>query len=309
MAENPFKDTPLQLLQHPLFAGKQVEVWIKRDDLNHPHIQGNKWRKLKYNLYEARLNNYKTLLTFGGPWSNHIYSTAAAGQLFHFKTIGIIRGEEPAVKSATLQFAESCGMELYYMDRAMYREKDNPDNIESLHVQIGEFYHVPEGGTNLLALEGVAEIIEELDIDFDCLCTACGTGGTLAGLVSGLQGQKQVIGFSSLKGEDKLTPRVNELVEQYTGKTFNNFRINFDYHFGGYAKVNTELIDFIKRFKAEHGIQLDPVYTGKLFYGLYDMISKDYFKPGTRIIALHTGGLQGLAGYSEYFDSSPELSK
>lgn len=304
MAENPFRDAPLQLLHHPLFTEKKVEVWVKRDDLNHPHIQGNKWRKLKYNLYEARLNNYKTLLTFGGAWSNHIYSTAAAGRLFHFKTIGIIRGEEPGVKSATLQFAANCGMELYYMDRAMYREKDKPESIESLRVQIGDFYHIPEGGTNRWALEGVAEIIDELNIDFDYLCTACGTGGTLAGLVSGLQGQKQLIGFSSLKGADQLTPRVHELVGEFTGKAFSNFRVNFDYHFGGYAKVTNDLIDFIKEFKARHDIQLDPVYTGKMFYGLLDMISKDYFKPGSRIIALHTGGLQGLKGYAEYFDAS-----
>lgn len=297
--ENPIKESPLQLLSSDLLTEKDITLYIKRDDLIHEHIQGNKWRKLKYNLYNARLNKQNTLLTFGGAYSNHIYATAAAARLFHFKAIGIIRGEEPAIKSATLEFAAAQGMELYYMDREMYRAKDDPDNIESLKVQIGDFYHIPEGGTNMHALEGVAEIIEELDVEYDVICTACGTGGTLAGLVVGLQGSKQVLGFSSLKGEDTLTGKVNELVNEFTGNTFSNFSINFDYHFGGYAKTKPELIEFIKQFKQQHGIQLEPVYTGKMFYGLFDLIGKDYFKPGTRIVALHTGGLQGLSGYPE----------
>lgn len=296
-----FNDSPLQKIESPLLKEKEIDLYLKRDDLIHPYVQGNKWRKLKYNLLEARLNNYKTLLTFGGPFSNHIHATAAAGKLFHFKTIGIIRGEEPETVSDTLQFAAESGMDLHYMDRAMYRQKDGPASIESLRVQIGDFYYVPEGGTNRFALEGVAEIIEEIDIDFDYLCTACGTGGTLAGLVAGLKGEKQLIGFSSLKGKDTLTQRVNELVEEYCGQTFSNFSVNFDYHFGGYAKVNEELISFIKNFKKEFDIQLDPVYTGKLMYGLFDMIRKDKFPRGSRIIALHTGGLQGLCGYKEYF--------
>lgn len=297
--QNPFSDSPLQSLHDKLFEEKAVEVFIKRDELNHPHIQGNKWRKLKYNLYEARMNRQNTLLTFGGPWSNHIYATAAAAKLFHFKAIGIIRGEEPAVKSTTLEFAASQGMELYYMDREMYRQKDDPINIESLRVQIGDFYYVPEGGTNLLALQGLEEIIDELDIDYDYLCTACGTGGTIAGLLAGLKGNKQVLGFSSLKGEDSLTPLVKRLVKDYTGYDFNNFFINFDYHFCGYAKIKPELIQFIKQFKQQFGIQLEPVYTGKLFYGLFDLIRKDYFSRGSRIVAIHTGGLQGLSGFPE----------
>ncbi|HLP19518.1 MAG TPA: pyridoxal-phosphate dependent enzyme [Chitinophagales bacterium] len=297
--ENPIKESPLQLLQHPLLDEKGITLYVKRDDLIHPQVQGNKWRKLKYNLYNARQNKHNTLLTFGGPYSNHIYATAAAARLFHFRSIGIIRGEEPAIKSATLQFAAAQGMELYYMDREMYRHKDDPDSIESLHVQIGDFYHIPEGGTDMHALEGVAEIIEELDIEYDYITTACGTGGTIAGLVVGLQGQKQVIGFSSLKGEDTLTTTVNGLVSEFTGQTFSNYSINFGYHFGGYAKTKPDLIEFIKQFKAQHNIRLEPVYTGKMFYGLFDLIAKDNFNPGSRIVAIHTGGLQGLSGYPE----------
>lgn len=300
--ENPIKESPLQLLESKLLADKGITLYIKRDDLIHEHVQGNKWRKLKYNLYNARLAKQNTLLTFGGPFSNHIYATAAAARLFHFRAIGIIRGEEPAVKSATLEFADKQGMELYYMDRAMYAQKDDPDNIESLKVQIGDFYHIPEGGTNMHALDGVSEIIEEIDVEYDYICTACGTGGTIAGLVAGLQGNRQVLGFSALKGDDMLTGRVNQLVEDFTGRALPNFSINFDYHFGGYAKTKPELEDFIRSFKSEFGIRLDPVYTGKLFYGLFDLIGNDYFKPGTRIVALHTGGLQGLCGYPQLAD-------
>jgi len=299
--ENPFKESPLQKIEDDLLRDKGITLYIKRDDLIHEHIQGNKWRKLKYNLYEARLNKQNTLLTFGGAYSNHIYATAAAAKLFHFKAFGIIRGEEPVVKSETLLFAEAQGMELYYMDREMYRQKDDPMNIESLRVQIGDFYYIPEGGTNVHAVEGAEEIIEELNVPFDYVCTACGTGGTLAGLVVGLKGEKQAIGFSSLKGDDTLTANVNALVKAYTSVEFSNFSVNFDYHFGGYAKVKPELIQFIKDFKRQHNIQLEPVYTGKMFYGLFDLIAKDYFPKGSSIVALHTGGLQGLNGYKEYF--------
>lgn len=299
--QNPFNESPLQQIIDPLLQQKGVELFIKRDDLIHAHIQGNKWRKLKYNLLEARLNGYHTLLTFGGPYSNHIYATAAAAKLFHFKAIGIIRGNEASIQTSTLQYAASQGMQLHYMDRECYKQKDNPENIESLRILLGDFYYVPEGGTNQYALEGVAEVVSELDIEYDYMCTACGTGGTLAGLVSALKGSKRLIGFSSLKGDDTLTSRVNELVLDSNGEVYNNFRIMFDYHFGGYAKVNGTLIDFIKRFKKQHNIQLEPVYTAKMLYGLYDMIQQDYFEPGARIIAIHTGGLQGLCGYTKYF--------
>jgi len=274
---------------------------MKRDDLIHPHIQGNKWRKLKYNLLEARLSGQNTLLTFGGPYSNHIYALAAAAKLFHFKSIGIIRGHEPEYKSSTLQFAASQGMELYYMDREMYGLKDAQESIESLRVQIGDFYYIPEGGTNSLALEGVAELVKEIAINFEVICCACGTGGTLAGITTAINEQQQAIGFSSLKGEDMLTSKVHKLVDAYQTLPPGNFSVNFDYNFGGYAKVNNTLASFINEFKQRHNIQLDPVYTGKMMYGLYDMIEKGRFQRGTTIVAVHTGGLQGINGYPKYF--------
>lgn len=291
--------SPIQQIHDERPINKGVQLFIKRDELLHAEVQGNKWRKLKYNLQEAKKQGHSQLLTFGGAWSNHIYATAAAGNLFGFKTIGVIRGEEPKELSDTLRFALLKGMKLHYLNRDEYKRKYDESLIQALKDKYGDFYVVPEGGTNHYALQGVAEIIDELDLDFDYLCTAVGTGGTLAGLVAGLKGEKQILGFSSLKGEDGLTHEVDRMVLQYAGGVYSNFSINFQYHFGGYAKVKPELIDFIKNFKAKYNIQLEPVYTGKMMYGIFDLVSKGSFPSGTRIVALHTGGLQGLAGYRE----------
>ncbi|MES2621191.1 MAG: pyridoxal-phosphate dependent enzyme [Bacteroidota bacterium] len=297
----PFSESPLQMLSDDLLREKEITLHIKRDDLIHPHIQGNKGRKLKYNLEQAHLSATDTLLTFGGSYSNHIYATAAAAKHFGLKSIGIIRGEEHLVKSPTLQFAVSQGMQLIYTSRESYRNKETKDYLENLRAQLGDFYLIPEGGTNMHALKGVDELISEVKTDYDYMCVACGTGGTLAGLVAGLKGEKNLLGFSSLKGEDSLTAKVNALANEYSGVTYSNFKINFDYHFGGYAKVKPELIEFIKQFKQRFDILLEPVYTGKMFYGLYDLIANDYFPKGSRIVAVHTGGLQGLSGYTAYF--------
>jgi 1-aminocyclopropane-1-carboxylate deaminase len=296
--------TPLQYISEPLFQAKGVEVWLKRDDLTHPEIQGNKWRKLKYNLVEAKEEGQNTLLTFGGPYSNHIYAVAAAGKLYGFKTIGIIRGEPANEPTDTLKAAAKNDMRVLFMDRPQYKLKDDPDSIESLHVQLGDFYMIPEGGTNIFALQGCIEMVNEIKTGFDYICMPCGTGGTLAGVVAGLYGKKKAIGFSALKGEDTLTPAIAALAYDFTDKTFDNWQVNFDYHLGGYAKVNDELINFIKAFKQNHLTQLEPVYTGKMMYGLYDLIRKDYFTRGTKIVAVHTGGLQGLCGYKKEFDDS-----
>lgn len=287
-----FPPSPLQRIAHPLFSYAQVKVWVKRDDLIHPHIQGNKWRKLKENISEAQRVNANTLLTFGGRFSNHIYATAATAKLFNFRSIGVIRGEEPDVYSSTLQFAKQQGMKLVFVSRTAYAQKTDPFFIDSLKAQYGLFYLLPEGGTNELALKGVESVIEEIKQGFDYICTPCGTGGTLAGLVSGLKGKHKVLGFSVLKGEDKLTESVHQLTRSYMGTEFENFEINFDYHFGGYAKTDTELLNFIDEFYRDTGIPTEPVYTGKMFYGLLDKIKTGYFPTGSRIVVLHTGGLQ-----------------
>jgi 1-aminocyclopropane-1-carboxylate deaminase len=299
--EDVFRDSPLQRLDDALLREKGIVLYIKRDDLIHPQVQGNKWRKLKYNLHEANASEQKTLLTVGGAYSNHIYATAAAAKLFGFNAIGVIRGEEPNQKSDTLTFAASQGMELHYISRGDYSAKESPRMLESFKKRFGDFYLLPEGGTNPFALKGVAEIIAELKIDYDFITVACGTGGTLSGLLAALKGEKRVLGFSSLKGDDTLTAEVNTLTEEYCGTAYSNFKINFDYHFGGYAKVKFELVEFIKDFEQRFEIQLEPVYTGKMFYGLFDLIRKDHFPRGSHIVAIHSGGLQGLSGYKEYF--------
>lgn len=289
--------TPLQKIEDELLIAKGIQLYIKRDDLIHPLVSGNKWRKLKYNLAQARAENHHTLLTFGGPYSNHIYSTAAAARQFGFRSVGIIRGYRQALLTPTLQFAEAMGMQLVFATHEAYNTKNATDILHRAEIALPDFYSIPEGGTNEYAIKGVAEIVPQLNIHYDVLCTACGTGGTLAGLVSATENNKTVIGFSALKGEDTLTEKVKSL----SGNTSTDFSINFNYHFGGYAKVNDALIDFIKTFRTKHNIQLEPVYTGKMMYGLFDIISKDYFEPGTTIITLHTGGLQGLCGYRNFF--------
>lgn len=267
----------------------KVRLMIKREDLNHPFVTGNKWWKLKYNLEEAERLQKKTILTFGGAFSNHIYATAAAAHELNLKSIGIIRGEETLPLNPTLAFASRMDMKLHYIDRETYRKKDTTEFTEHLRNTFGDFYMIPEGGSNELAVKGVAEFSKLLNIHFDYLCCAVGTVGTLAGLISGLDTQKQIIGFSSLKGGNFL----KEDVEQYVGSNKSNWRIEASYHFGGYGKQTPVLIDFIQTFEAQHQIPLEQVYTGKMMFGIFDLIQKNYFKEGSTILAIHTGGLQG----------------
>ncbi|WP_114782200.1 1-aminocyclopropane-1-carboxylate deaminase/D-cysteine desulfhydrase [Botryobacter ruber] len=290
---------PLQQLHSPLLDQHQVQVWVKREDLLHPAISGNKWRKLKYNLLEAKRQQKETLLTFGGAYSNHIAATAAAGAEFGFKTIGMIRGEEHLPLNPTLRFAREQGMELHYMTREQYRLKNEPETVLQLAQQFQQPYILPEGGTNALAVKGCTEIVSDISIDYDYICCASGTGGTLAGIIAGLAGEKQVLGFPALKGGAFLEEEIAQLIKDYNGQSYTNWQLVTDYHFGGYAKVKPELLTFMQEFREQHHIPLDPVYTGKLMYGLFDLIQQGYFPAGSRIVAVHTGGLQGNAGFSE----------
>ena len=273
-----------------------MRLLIKREDLIHPVVSGNKWHKLKYNLIEARAQGFDTLLSFGGAYSNHIHALAGAGHELGFKTIGVIRGEEYSPLNPTLQFAVNHGMRLHYLCRSDYRRKTQPDIIRQLHEMFGNFYCIPEGGSNALAVKGCAEIAQNIEHHFNVICTACGTGGTLAGLVAGLKGDKEALGFAVLKDARFLLTQVTSLLEKSTGCSFSNWDINPDYHFGGYAKTNGELIGFINTFTSKHNISLEPIYTGKMMYGIYDLISHGYFQRGQTILAVHTGGLQGLVG-------------
>lgn len=276
-------------------TNNNVEVYLQREDLIHPYIGGNKYYKLKYNIDKAKEENYDTLLTFGGAYSNHIYAVSAAAKLFGFKSIGIIRGEEYDPLNPTLQFAVDNGMRLSYLDRKTYHNRTDPEFRKEIAKQFGDVYIIPEGGTNELALKGTAEILNNIKIDFDYICTPVGSGGTLAGLIMGLKGNKKAIGFSSLKGGEYLTETIRSLLPSVI-KQCNNWTINSDYHFEGFAKINRELIEFVNEFKVENNIQLDLIYNGKMMYGINDLISRNYFPGNSKIVAIHTGGLQGLRG-------------
>jgi 1-aminocyclopropane-1-carboxylate deaminase len=225
-----------------------IRLFLKRDDLINPDIPGNKWRKLKYNIVTARELEASTLLTFGGSYSNHIRATAAAGRYFGFKTIGIVRGEEHLPLNKSLAYAASKGMALAYIDRATYRVKDSPYVLNMLRDQYGDFYMIPEGASNSAAVRGCAELPGEIDVDFDFICCACGTGGTIAGISVGLTRGQQVIGFSALKG-DFLTGDVARLQRSSVGKVLANWSINTEFHFGGFARRRPELDAFLSGFE------------------------------------------------------------
>ena len=288
--------TPIQEIRTSLTQEKGVELYVKREDLNHPDISGNKLRKLQYNLKAAKEQGFHKLLTFGGAFSNHIYATAAAGQLFDFETIGIIRGEEHLPLNPTLDFAQSCGMEIHYMDRTRYRLKNSLIVLNELKKKHGEFYLIPEGGTNDLAIKGCQEILIEEEKSFDYYVLSVGTGGTLAGIIQGLTGVKKIIGISSLKGEF-LEVEINSLFRQYNLPEYDNWYVNQEYHFGGYAKTSDELFQFIETMDKEHNLPLDPVYTGKALFGTMDLIKKGDIPRGSKLLFIHTGGLQGRAGF------------
>src|SRR5699024_10593695 len=226
-----------------------VELYIKREDLLHPEVAGNKYRKLKYNLEEARMEGHSTLLTFGGAYSNHIAATAAAGKKCGFKTIGLIRGDELGEElektlreNPTLKFAHNCGMQFKFVSRDSYRQKDTPELYRDLRSEYGNFYLLPEGGSNQLAVQGCQEILTREDTNFDFICCAVGTGGTMAGLINASESHQHVIGFPALKG-NFLETEIGKYVWQ------NNWKLNGDYHFGGYARIDKSLIDFINDFR------------------------------------------------------------
>lgn len=279
-------------LQLPLLQEKKVELALKREDLLHPFISGNKYRKLKYNLLEASHKGYTTVLTFGGAYSNHIAATSFAAFNKRIKSVGIIRGEELEhiwQQNATLKSAQENGMFLKFVSREDYRRKGSNQFLSDLKKEFGDFYLLPEGGTNELAIKGCEEILTPTDKEFSIICTCVGTGGTLSGLVNSSLGHQNVLGFSALKGDF-----LNSNIQKMT--TNNRWKLITDYHFGGYGKITPQLVKFINDFKEKTHIPLDPIYTGKMMYGLLDMIQRDTFVPGTKILAVHTGGLQGIEG-------------
>ena len=296
MFDSP-NSTPVQFLGQ---FDNHIQLYVKREDQIHPYVSGNKWRKLKYNFHEAIRLGHTKLITFGGAFSNHIHATAAAGFHCGLETIGMIRGEIVQPYNPTLQQAAEWGMRLIPVEREQYRRKEDPEYLKGLQKRFGSAYIIPEGGANTLAVKGVSEMTE-ISEKFDYWCLSCGTGATMAGAISGLTSHNTVLGFPALKGGEYLRESIGKLVEQSGADQPARWDLITDYHFGGYAKINDELIKFILKFKSIHNIQLDPIYTGKLFFGVFDLIKSGFFPTKSKVLMVHSGGLQGIAGIEKKY--------
>jgi 1-aminocyclopropane-1-carboxylate deaminase len=305
-----FFPPPIQQINSEIARHAGVDLYVLRLDLMHPWVNGNKWFKLKYNLLEAKEKNFTTLLTFGGAYSNHIYATAAAGNLFGFRTIGVIRGEERLPLNPTLSFAVQQGMQLVYLNREMYRQRNTPALEEYLQQRFGEVFVIPEGGSNLNGVRGCTEIIDRAmptaGYAFDHICVACGTATTLAGIALSLHEGQRAIAFPVLKNGAFLAQEIESLLTNYLASGLPapytspaSWELVCDYHFGGYAKVNNDLLSFSQQFTEEHGVPLDYVYTAKMFYGVMDLLKQGFFSRGDSLLLVHTGGLQGNVGMEE----------
>jgi 1-aminocyclopropane-1-carboxylate deaminase len=287
--------SPVHQIQHQIFDEQDLKVFIKRDDLIHPLISGNKWRKLKYILKKASAQNKTHLVTFGGAYSNHLLATAAAAARFGFKATGIVRGE--AVENDTLFLCRMHGMELLFTDRESYRDKQSL--FDKYFTGDTEAFFINEGGASAEGVQGCAELVDELTQTYDHIFCACGTGTTAAGILNGLQRHQLTTQFNAIPVFKNGGFIKDEIDKYLTGPV--NYQLHTAYDFGGYAKVNAELITFIKQFIAETGILIEPVYTGKMLYALYDLAAKNYFKPGSKILAIHSGGIFGLLGMKDKF--------
>ena len=287
--------SPVHQITNPLFDEHGVKVFLKRDDLIHPMISGNKWRKLKYLLKNAQDKQKNHLVTFGGAYSNHLLATAAAAAKFGFKTTGIVRGEE--VKNDTLFLCKLHGMQLIFTDRVSYRDKQ-----ALFHKYFGDdedAIFIDEGGASTEGARGCSELVDELNDTYDHFFCACGTGTTAAGIINGLNNHQFKTQFNAVP-VFKNGGFIKDEIDRFLIAPA-DYSLHTDYHFGGYGKATDELIGFIKQFVATTGIVIEPIYTGKMMYGLYDLIGKGYFKAGSKILAIHSGGIWGLLGMKDRF--------
>ena len=295
------QSSPLQCINLPQTEKAGVQLYVKRDDLIQPLYGGNKIRKLKYNVQQCLREGKTGLLTCGGAYSNHIIATAAYGKEHGLKTKAIIRGDELLIENPTLKDAAALGMEFVFVSREQYRSirENNLLAFELSNSKLEDFYFIPEGGTNKFAIEGVAELVAEIDIPFDYIATPCGTGGTFAGLMKGIKDlDAKLLVFSALKNGDYVIDEVAELLKDEFDRT-KLALFTSEYVFGGYGKMKPELIEFVKSFEQQTGILLDPIYNGKMLFGLLDKIESGYFKKGSVIVALHTGGVQAWRGFGD----------
>lgn len=296
MATLIYSKGPLQEIRgHPLLENAGISLTVKREDLNHPTVSGNKWWKLKLNLDELLNTEHRTILTFGGAYSNHLYATAAACAELGLKSIGVVRGERTHPLNATLQFAEDQGMHLHFISRSEYREKNVASFQRDLRNRFGNFYLLPEGGSNLLAVQGCSLFAssELINLDCDHIYLPVGTGGTMAGVICGLRDSVKVTGVPVLRNGGFLEDEIRNFAYQYSGHAFTNWSLLSSYHHGGYARTTPELLNFIKEMDEAYGLPLDHVYTGKLFWAIFREIAAGHVPRGAKVLGIHTGGLQG----------------
>lgn len=296
--------SPTVRINLSLFDEFGLSVYMKRDDLIHPVISGNKYRKLHYNLHHAIQAKKETILTFGGAYSNHIAATATAASIFGLNSIGIIRGEDADLTNSTLSGAISNGMQIIRISREEYATKEEPIYLEHLHERFPNTHIIPEGGSNYLGVNGCLEILKEVKEEIDYILCAVGTGTSLAGLAASLLPNQKILAFPAIKGGQYLEQNVRDLLnftlmdQSWTQEIMSKIEWIHDYSFGGFAKINDELINFKNSFLNTTTIELDLVYTAKMIYGFYDLISKNKFKHGSQILIYHSGGLQGNVGFN-----------
>lgn len=289
--------SPLQQITHPLFTEKGLQVSIKRDDMIHPVISGNKWRKLKYLLTEAQNGGENHLVTFGGAYSNHLLATSAAAAKFGFKSTGFVRGED--MNNEILFLCRLHGMQLIFVDRESYRDK--PALFDQYFGNDEGAFYIDEGGASEAAAKGCSELVDELPETYQHIFCAAGTGTTAAGILNGIS-KHQLPTLLHAVPVLKNGGFIGDEIISYATYPLQTFELHTNYHFGGYAKTTPQLINFVKEFVQQTGILIEPVYTGKMFYALFDLARKDHFKPGSKILAVHTGGLMGLLGMKDRFN-------
>ena len=299
--------SPVQKFEFPDGVGADLNFFIKRDDLIHPHISGNKWRKLKLNLLNAQAKKLDTVLTFGGAFSNHLAATSFACKSLGLKSIGVVRGEEVDLNNSTMKFVRECGMQVFPISREDYKLKTDEGFIQGLHEQFGAFYLVPEGGSNFYGVTGCQEIVTENPKDFekiDLVCCSAGTATTISGILAADLFNFKTLCFSPFKGGVFLKQEIEKQLlfgywdNEWVEEKLNSVEFILDYHFGGFGKIKPELIKFIDWIYTETGIQFDLLYNGKMLFAIYDLCKRGFFKSGQNIMIIHTGGVQGNAGFS-----------
>lgn len=279
-----------QRIYDPFFETHEIELGILRLDELHPVVSGNKWFKLKYNIGEAISKGYASMLTFGGAHSNHLAATAAAANAFGISCIGIVRGFHAKNNlTETLRACVNMGMELQFISRADYDQKEAPEFLNAICKQFPSAYIVPEGGNNENGRRGTEDIASFIQDGYTHVALSIGTGATFSGMRNAIPDTVEMLGFTAMKGGEYLEASIEESLKNPLA----NWKLITDYHFGGFAKHNAILIDFMNTFYDKFQIPLDMVYTSKMMYGIFDLIDKGYFQKGNKILCIHTGGLLG----------------